>query len=137
MDGQEVVIRALFSEQHCRRCGHRYQPETLLILERRSEVCVIIIPCIICQQSDTFILHFQRSSQGPGLLTGYRLYKPLPTSGFSELPETPMPGTQPLEIPETPRPIQPVTTSDVEEIQRFLQGFDGNFHNLFTLHDER
>lgn len=140
MDGQEVALRAMFREQVCHRCGHRYQPETLLLLERRSDVCVAIVPCLVCQQSDTYILHFTYMSgdlRRPNRVTGYRLGTYAATPEFSEVPETPMPSAlSPLDIPETPRPGLPVTSSDVQEIQRFLQNFDGNFHNLFTYQDD-
>src|SRR6266853_3442921 len=103
MDAQERIIRRLFTEQQCQRCGRPYEPERVLVLARRSELWMVMISCLDCDQKDTYVVKFPPQMQGRRRVTSYRLSKP---------PATPLPdeSSQPLpEVPETPRPSRPVS----------------------------
>src|SRR3989442_13746332 len=76
MDGQERIIRRLFTEKQCHRCGRPYEAERLLVLARRSEVWMVMISCQDCEQKDTYVVKFPPQMQGGRRVTSYRLSKP-------------------------------------------------------------
>jgi hypothetical protein len=128
MDGQERIIRRLFTEQCCHRCGRPYEAERLLVLARRSEVWMVMISCLDCEQKDTYVVKFPPQMQGRRRVTSYRLSKP-PTSRplpqeIEELQE------MPPEILETS--IHPVNVDDVLDMHLFLKNFNGDFQRLFA-----
>ncbi len=133
MDGQERIIRKLFTEQYCLHCGRPYDSENVMVLARRSEVWMVMISCMDCEQKDTFVVKFPPQLQGRRRITSYRLSKP-PNSPLS-LNSTPLPeesGQAFPELPETPFPHVAVNTDDVLDMHLFLKEFNGDFQRLFT-----
>lgn len=124
MDGQERIVRKIFTEQHCHHCGHPYQPEQMLVLARRSEVWMVMISCLDCQQKDTFVVKFPPQIHGRRRVTSYRLSKPTPST-------LPLPETLPEE-PPPPDSAMPVNADDVLDMHFFLENFNGDFQQLFT-----
>src|SRR5438874_1314354 len=130
MDGQERIIRRLFTEKQCHRCGRPYEAEQVLVLARRSEVWMVMISCQDCEQKDTYVVKFPPQMQGRRRVTSYRLSRP-PAS-------TPLP--QELEGPQQKRPeslemrasSQPVDADDVLDMHLFLKNFNGDFQRLFA-----
>jgi len=130
MDGQERIIRRLFMEQQCHRCGHPYEPKRVLVLARRSDLWMVMISCGDCEQKDTYVVKFTPHMQGRLHVTSYRLSKPPTMTPLPEEPQQTLP-----ELPETPRPSAsptPVNTDDVLDMYLFLKDFNGDFQQLFT-----
>ncbi|GAC1614682.1 MAG: hypothetical protein NVS4B7_06920 [Ktedonobacteraceae bacterium] len=99
----------------------------MLVLARRSEVWMVMISCLECEQKDTYVVKFPPQMQGRRRVTSYRLSKP-PTS-------TPLPAelhpTLP-EVSEAARPAYPVNVDDVLDMHLFLKNFNGDFQRLFA-----
>jgi len=104
----------------------------MLVLARRTEVWMVMISCVDCEQKDTYVVKFPPQMQGRRRVTSYRLSKP--SASRAPTPSTPLP-QEPRhilpEIPETPRPSTPVNADDVLDMHLFLKNFDGNFQRLF------
>ncbi len=130
MDGQERIIRRLFTEKQCHRCGRPYEAERLLVLARRSEVWMVMISCQDCEQKDTYVVKFPPQMQGGRRVTSYRLSKP-PASTSSPQELEGLQQKHP-ESPEMSPPSQPVNTDDVLDMYLFLKNFNGNFQRLFA-----
>ena len=130
MDGQERIIRKLFTEQYCLHCGKPYEPENVMVLARRSEVWMVMIHCIDCEQKDTFVVKFPPQLQGRRRITSYRLSKPPTIPISTPLPEEP--GNAFPVLPETPFPTVAVNTDDVLDMHLFLKDFNGDFQRLFS-----
>ena len=127
MDGQERIIRRLFTEKQCLRCGRPYEAESLLVLARRSEVWMVMISCRECEQKDTYVIKFPPQMQGRRRVTSYRLSRP-PAS--TPLPEE-LEGFQQKQ-PEMPAHSLPVNADDVLDMHLFLKNFNGDFQRLFA-----
>jgi len=127
MDAQERIIRRLFTEQQCQRCGRPYEAENVLVLARRSELWMVMISCLDCEQKDTYVVKFPPQMQGRRRVTSYRLSKPPASTPLSEEISQTMP-----EVPETPRPSHPVNADDVLDMYLFLKNFNGDFQRLFA-----
>ena len=128
MDGQERIIRKLFTEKKCHHCGRGYDPAGVLVLARRSDVWMVMISCTACEQKDTFVVKFPPQLQGLRHVTSYRISKPpaemsLPPEAVEPPPTLPgMQETQP----------QPVNADDVLNMHLFLKHFNGDFQRLFS-----
>ena len=134
MDGQERIIRKLFTEKQCHRCGRPYEAEQVLVLARRSEVWMVMISCQDCEQKDTYVVKFPPQMQGRRRVTSYRLSRP-PAS--TPLPQEPGEGQQKhpesLEMPGSlVAPSHPVDADDVLDMHLFLKDFNGDFQRLFA-----
>ena len=133
MDAQERIIRRLFTEQQCHYCGRPYEPERILILARRTEVWMVMISCVDCEQKDTYVIKFPPQMQGRRSVTSYRLSRP--SISKASMPSTPLP-QEPQhnfpEVPETPRLSNPVNADDVLDMYLFLKNFNGDFQRLFA-----
>ncbi len=139
MDGQERIIRKLFTEKQCHRCGRPYEAEQVLVLARRSEVWMVMISCQDCEQKDTYVVKFPPQMQGRRRVTSYRLSRPPastplpmePGEGQQKHPESlEMPG--PLVAPPPVAPSHPVVADDVLDMHLFLKDFNGDFQRLFA-----
>src|SRR5258708_40211685 len=98
MDGQERIIRKLFTEKKCHHCGRGYDPAELLVLARRSDVWMVMVSCTDCEQKDTFVVKFPPQLQGRRHVTSYRISKP-PAEAGEPPPTLPaMPETQPQPV---------------------------------------
>lgn len=100
-----------------------------MVLARRSEVWMVMISCMDCEQKDTFVVKFPPQIQGRRI-TSYRLSKPPSSPTATPFPEEP--GQAFPELPETPLPTVPVNTDDVLNMHLFLKDFNGDFQRLFT-----
>lgn len=100
-----------------------------MVLARRSEVWMVMISCMECEQKDTFVVKFPPQLQGRRI-TSYRLSRSPGSPAATPLPEEP--GHDFPELPETPLPAVPVTTDDVLNMYLFLKDFNGDFQRLFT-----
>lgn len=130
MDGQERMIRKLFAQKKCYRCGRAYKPGRMLVLARRSEAWIVMISCMDCEQKGTFVVKFPPQLQGRRRITSYRISRP-PAQG--SLPQaTADPPSTLMGIPETPLLSQPVNADDVLNMHLFLKHFDGDFQRLFS-----
>lgn len=127
MDGQERIIRRLFTEQRCHHCGLPYEPERMLVLARRSEIWMVMISCRDCEQKDTYVVKFPPQMQGRKRVTSYRLSNPPASTPLPAEPQHALP-----EVPETPRPSYPVNANDVLDMHLFLKSFNGDFQRLFA-----
>lgn len=95
------------------------------MLARRSEVWMVMVSCIACEEKDTFVVKFPQETRGRRRVTSYRLSKP-PSAPLRE-------GLQrDLEVPPTPFPSRPVSVDDVLDMHQFLKDFDGDFQRLFS-----
>ena len=133
MDAQERIIRRLFTEQQCHYCGRPYEPERMLVLARRTEVWMVMISCVDCEQKDTYVIKFPPQMQGRRSVTSYRLSRP--SISKASTPSTPLPQEQQQnfpEVPETPRLSGPVYADDVLDMYLFLKNFNGDFQRLFA-----
>src|SRR5437660_4098263 len=137
MDAQERIIRRLFTEQQCQRCGRPYKPESVLVLARRSEVWMVMISCLDCEQKDTYVVKFPPQMQGRRRVTSYRLSKPPAATPLPEEIEGPQKKRpESLEMPtplaSTPpvAPSQPVDADDVLDMHLFLKNFNGDFQRF-------
>lgn len=133
MDAQERIIRRLFTEQQCHYCGRPYEPERMLVLARRTEVWMVMISCVDCEQKDTYVIKFPPQMQGRSSVTSYRLSRPSVSKAFT--PSTPLPQEPQQnfpEVPETPRLSGPVNADDVLDMYLFLKNFNGDFQRLFA-----
>ncbi len=128
MDAKERIIRKLLVEHHCHRCGCSYDPDSILMLARRSEVWMLMVSCSLCKQKDTFVFKFPVQMQGRRRVTSYRLSRPPSSIPRPEATEPPQEQSQPL--PEVP--ITPVTSDDVLDMHQFLKRFNGDFRQLFA-----
>src|SRR5438093_13532943 len=120
MDAQERIIRKLFTEQQCQRCGRPYEPERMLVLARRSEVWMVMISCQDCEQKDTYVVKFPPQLQGRRRVTSYRLSKPPASTPSPEELE----GLKQPESPEMPTRLHPVNADDVLDMHLFLKNFN-------------
>ena len=129
MDAQERIIRRILTEQQCHRCGRSYEAERVLVLARRSEVWMVMISCVDCDQKDTYVVKFPPQMQGRRHVTSYRLSKPPASTPLPQEPSQRLP-----EIPETPQipPSHPVSGDDVLDMHLFLKNFNGDFQRLFA-----
>ena len=139
MDGQERIIRRLFTEKQCHRCGRPYEAEQVIVLARRSEVWMVMISCQDCEQKDTYVVKFPPQMQGRRRVTSYRLSRPPastplpqePGGGQQKHPESiEMPG--PLVAPPPVASSHPVDADDVLDMYLFLKNFNGDFQRLFA-----
>ncbi len=139
MDGQERIIRRLFTEKQCHRCGRPYEAEQVLVLARRSEVWMVMISCQDCEQKDTYVVKFPPQMQGRRRVTSYRLSRPpastpLPQELEGSQKKRPesleMPGS--LAAPPPLAPSHPVDADDVLDMHLFLKNFNGDFQRLFA-----
>src|SRR5436309_14710890 len=109
MDAQERIIRRLFTEQQCHYCGRPYEPERMLVLARRTEVWMVMISCVDCEQKDTYVVKFSPQMQGRRRVTSYRVSKP--SASRAPTPSTLLPQKPRHILPaihETLRPSTPV-----------------------------
>lgn len=128
MDAKERIIRKLLLQQQCHRCESPYDPESVLILARRSEVWMVMASCSFCEQKDTFVIKFPVRLQGRRRVTSYRLSRP-PSSAARPKDAAALqqsPHLQPA------APSTPVTFDDVLDMHEFLKDFNGDFHRLFA-----
>ncbi len=130
MDGQERIIRKLFTEKMCYRCGRGYEPASILVLARRSDVWMVMISCTGCEQKDTYVVKFPPQLQGRRHVTSYRISKPPASTPLP--PQTAEPSLTLSDITETPPLSQPVSADDVLNMHLFLKDFNGDFQQLFS-----
>src|SRR2546426_4934923 len=134
MDGQERIIRRLFTEKQCHRCGRPYEAERVLVLARRSEVWMVMISCQDCEQKDTYVVKFPPQMQGRRRVTSYRLSRPPASTPLPQgLEELQQKQPENLEMPGSlaaPSPSQPVDADDVLDMHLFLKNFNGDFQRL-------
>ena len=131
MDGQERIIRKLFTEKQCHRCGRPYEAEQVLVLARRSEVWMVMISCQDCEQKDTYVVKFPPQMQGRRRVTSYRLSRPPASTPLpQELEGLQQKRPESLEMPVAPS--HPVVADDVLDMHLFLKNFNGDFQRLFT-----
>jgi hypothetical protein len=132
MDGQERIIRRLFTEKHCHRCGYPYEPEQLLVLARRSDVWMVMISCQECEQKETYVVKFPPQMQGRRRVTSYHLSRPPASTPMpKELEESQQKRQEGLETPPLAAPY-PVNADDVLDMHLFLKDFNGDFLRLFA-----
>jgi len=133
MDGQERIIRRLFTEKKCHRCGRPYEAEQVMVLARRSEVWMVMISCQDCEQKDTYVVKFPPQMQGRRRVTSYRLSRPPASTPLpQELEGSQKKRPESLEMPTAPSPSQPVDADDVLDMHLFLKNFNGDFQRLFA-----
>jgi hypothetical protein len=136
MDGQERIIRRLFTEKRCHRCGRPYDAEQVLVLARRSEVWMVMISCQECEQKETYVVKFPPQMQGRRRVTSYRLSRPPASTPLSQEPGDPQQKRpESLDMSAAPRPpaaTQPVSADDVLDMHLFLENFNGDFQRLFA-----
>ena len=136
MDGQERIIRKLFTEKQCHRCGRPYEAEQVLVLARRSEVWMVMISCQDCEQKDTYVVKFPPQMQGRRRVTSYRLTRPPASTPLSQEPgDGQQKHPESLEMPVAPPPVapsHPVDADDVLDMHLFLKNFNGDFQRLFA-----
>jgi len=131
MDGQERIIRKLFTEKQCHRCGRPYEAEQVLVLARRSEVWMVMISCQDCEQKDTYVVKFPPQMQGRRRVTSYRLSRPPASTPLpQELEGLQHQRPESLEMPVAPS--HPVVADDVLDMHLFLKNFNGDFQRLFA-----
>ena len=139
MDGQERIIRKLFTEKQCHRCGRPYEAEQVLVLARRSEVWMVMISCQDCEQKDTYVVKFPPQMQGRRRVTSYRLSRPPASTPLPQVPggdqqkhpeSLEMPGS--LVSPTPMVPSHAVDADDVLDMHLFLKDFNGDFQRLFA-----
>ena len=133
MDGQERIIRRLFTEKRCHRCGRPYDAEQVLVLARRSEVWMVMISCQDWEQKETYVVKFPPQMQGRRRVTSYRLSRPPASSPLPQELEGPQ--QKRPEMPAAPPPLaaeDPVNADDVLDMHLFLENFNGDFQRLFA-----
>lgn len=133
MDGQERIIRRLFTEKQCHRCGRPYEAERVLVLARRSEVWMVMISCQDCEQKDTYVVKFPPQMQGRRRVTSYRLSRPPASTPLPhELEGSQEQRPESLEMPTPLASSHPVDADDVLDMHLFLKNFNGDFQRLFA-----
>src|SRR5947209_16809744 len=123
MDGQERIIRRLFTEKHCHRCGRSYEAEQVLVLARRSDVWMVMISCQECEQKETYVIKFPPQMQGSRRVTSYRLTRPPASAPLpQELEELQQKRQESLEAPADSPSLAaayPVNADDVLDMHLF------------------
>src|SRR5260221_11758192 len=117
MDGQERIIRKLFTEKKCHHCGRGYDPAELLVLARRSDVWMVMVSCTDCEQKDTFVVKFPPQLQGRRHVTSYRISKPPAETPLPAEAAEPPPTHPPMTEPQ-PQPVRP---NDVPNVHLLLK----------------
>ena len=130
MDGQERILRKLFTEQRCQRCGRLYEAGSVLVLARRSEVWMVMISCLECEQKDTYVVKFPPQIQGRRRVTSYRLSRPPASTPFPQKHRERQ--KRPSELPEASVFSRAVNADDVLDMHLFLKNFKGDFQRLFA-----
>lgn len=141
MQGQERMLRERFARLACVQCGSHHRLDDMLVLAQRESRWLVLLTCWSCQRRVIFVASFPTMRlQSPGEHESPpTLYQGPTTPDWltsSALPhEEDTPGKINPYTPFPPRMDTPVTTSDVESIRRFLEGFNGDFRSLFGPQD--
>jgi hypothetical protein len=116
MHRRERSIRERFEQQPCSHCGSPYPTDGVVVVAHRGSVYVLLATCAHCQHRAFFLVSFPPRSPEPTSSTP----TPVTTGPHSAVsPTMTLPGRS------------AVTNADVEQMRRFLEGFDGDFSSLF------
>lgn len=145
MRGQERILREQFAQAACVQCGAEHQLDDMLVLAQRGSRWLVLLTCRNCKRRGIYVATFDRPALPPQSLDDLdtldlqidgshsrispALSQPWP------LPSTASASDDPSDIlnSHTHRPLAdaPITSGDVENIKRFLNGFSGDFRTLF------
>ncbi len=138
MRGQERILRERLARFACETCGADHQPDDMLVLAQRGSRWLVLLTCHQCARRCIFVASFPHPASPSVALDPLEhldsLDSPTPPSATGQTPSLFSDQSLPdILRPATPggRADSPVTFDDVEDVKRFLDGFNGDFRSLF------
>lgn len=138
MRGQERILRERLARVACETCGADHQPDDMLVLAQRGSRWLVLLTCHQCARRCIFVASFPHPASPSVSLDPLEQLDSLDTPASPSL-ELQSPSAFPTQsLPDVLRHGAPhgraeahVTLDDVEDVRRFLEGFNGDFHTLF------
>ncbi len=136
MQGQERILRERFSQLACIACGAHHHSDDMIVLAQRGSRWLLLLTCWQCQRRGIFVATFPRTASSQPVAENSDA---LPT--LYQAPTAPQwltPSASPLTNSAIEYPPlaarhddTTITSNDVDNIRRFLEGFNGDFRTLF------
>lgn len=141
MKGQERILRERFTQVACQSCGVDHLPDDMLVLAQRGSRWLVLLTCQRCKHRGIFVASFPHPpapAEHLGAVNALDDLDQIDDFEFDDLLHRlfASPATAPLQLSDPSRSSQPlsdapITAADVARMQRFLDGFNGDFQALF------
>lgn len=142
MRGQERILREQLARVACETCGADHQPDDMLVLAQRGSRWLVLLTCHQCTRRCIFVASFPHPSSPSVALDPLDTLDPL---GSPPPPSSRRPAPPPLSSEQSysdslranssnsghAHSDSTVTLDDVQQVRRFLDGFNGDFRTLF------